>query len=315
LPKAGGFFIISWNVENLFDTEDDPLTRDDEFTPEGSRHWSNGRYYRKLNRVYKAIVMAGGREPPTFIGLCEIENGRVLRNLVFNTPLENDGYRYLHRESPDRRGIDVAFLYLASRFYVLEKEWIAVQDVQDTSFVTRDILYLKGVLDGYDTLHFFINHWPSRYGGYASTVALRKLAARHLDEKVMELFVADRAAKVIVMGDFNDEPDDPSIEYLMDSQEGKLINLFDGEKGKGTVKYRGKWTLFDQIIVSQGLASEYELDAGIFDPPVLLVRDRSYTGEKPFRTYVGYRYQGGFSDHLPVFLRGSCHQQPATSNQ
>jgi endonuclease/exonuclease/phosphatase family metal-dependent hydrolase len=292
--------IMFWNVENLFDVQDDPVKKDEEFTPKGNRRWTHSKYYRKLHNVYRVITAAGGWEPLPLIGLCEVEGRKVLNDLVYNTPLADDGYRIIHREGPDRRGIDVALLYVSDRFLPLTSDWIKISDTLDPDFITREILYVNGVLDERDTLHLFVNHWPSRFGGYTETANKRMRASKTLANEVTEILDEDSTANIIIMGDFNDGPDDPSMKLLSDTAPTGLENLFgELDNGYGTIKYRGQWSIFDQFLVTENLS---ESKAEIFRPEFLFIRDRTYTGKKPFRTYSGFRYEGGFSDHLPILL-------------
>jgi len=306
--------IVFYNAENFFDTRNDSLTDDDEFTPEGARHWNYPKYKSKVNNLYKTIIAIGNWSPPALIGLCEVENKQALSDLVSNSPLSKYNYRIIHSNSPDRRGIDVAILYDSERVIVLKSRYF---EIGKKGLLTRDILYCKARL-GKDTCHFLINHWPSRSGGQLETEPLRLAAASCLRTIVDSLFHDSGRAKIVIMGDFNDEPWDVSLSQNLkaktdtrNAQSDYLYNLSNaGENGKlrGTVKFRGEWTLFDQVIVSgsllisgKGLHVEPE-DYHIFGESFLLVPDEQYNGFKPYRTYNGYKYQGGFSDHLPVYI-------------
>lgn len=310
--------IMFYNVENLFDVTDDSLTSDEEFTPEGDRRWNQRKMYDKIHGIYKVIMAVGTWEPPAVIGLCEIENRFVLEQLIYETPLNDFGYRIIHHESPDRRGIDVALLYRDEFFLPLHDEAVPVGFPFDTSYVTRDILYVKGLLGGSEMIHIFVNHWPSRYGGYLETIDKRKHVAGILKGKTDSLFAINTGMRVLIMGDFNDDPDDESISRILQAQPvsdstrpGSLYNLMscvnDPQK-KGSLKYRGNWNTFDQIMVSGALLDEEGqiilkgTKAEIFSPAFLLEKDETYLGEKPFRTYSGFRYHGGFSDHMPVYI-------------
>jgi len=306
--------LMFYNVENLFDFKNDSTTADDDFTPAGSMHWTTGKYYEKLNKICKVIIAAGGWSPPVIIGLCEIENRDVLNDLIFKTPLSKFSYKIVHKDSPDERGIDVALLYEPKAVRILSSSFI---EVSRKDLRTRDILYVKSVISK-DTCHVFVNHWPSRSSGQVETEGNRILAAIVLRNKVDSILNMDPLAKIILMGDFNDDPEDvsiiqglmtlaPSDSYLPD----KLYNLsVEPTSGpvKGTLKYRGSWNMFDQIIVSGSLLSDtQELRTGknyyrILQNGFLVETDETYSGVKPFRTYLGFRYHGGFSDHLPVVL-------------
>ncbi len=203
--------IMFYNVENLFDIYNDSLTNDDEFTPEGERRWNNYRFYKKLNNLSKVIISIGEWDPPAVVGLCEIENRFVLNKLIYETPLKNFDYKIIHSESPDRRGIDVALLYRKSKFEPLFYYPVRINFPGDTLSKTRDILYVKGVFSGIDTAHLFINHWPSRYGGYEDSKTKRLFVASVLRNKIDSIFFTEMNPGIIIMGDFNDEPWDESI--------------------------------------------------------------------------------------------------------
>jgi len=304
-----------YNVENLFDTIDNPSTNDEEFLPKGNRHWNNYKFYQKIKHISQVIVAAGEGDYPAIIGLCEIENHEVLESLLFHTPLNKLDYQIIHKESPDNRGIDVAFLYRKSKFKPLLYEAIPVNNPKDVDFKTRDILYVKGVITT-DTIHFFVNHWPSKYGGVGATKPLRALAASTLRMRTDSLLNLNKRSNIVIMGDFNDTPSDVSIKEVLKAkspgetiQTNSLYNLAIplSLKGKGTNKYRGKWSLIDQIIVSGNLLTGKRLKTSaesfqIFSPDFLLEKDETNLGKKPNRTYDGFKYHGGFSDHLPVFV-------------
>ncbi len=305
--------ILFYNVENFFDTDDDSRTDDEEFLPSGLRLWTWERYQQKQNRIAQVILAAGEGKLPLVIGLCEVENRRVLDGLLEHTPLKDQGYSIVHKESPDRRGIDVALLYRREGFRPLTYRAIPLVHPADTSFRTRDILYLKGILLG-DTLHLFVNHWPSKYGGERPTQALRALAATVLRHHTDSLYSQNPQSRILIMGDFNDSPFEKSVSEVLGAGspadkriKTKLVNLALplAEKGKGSLKYRGRWELIDQMIVSTSLldSSGVHVAKGsfrIFSPAFLLEKDETHLGVRPKRTYLGYRYHGGFSDHLPV---------------
>jgi len=314
--------LMFYNVENLFDTFDDPAVNDNEFLPSGKKHWTPDHYQSKIANLTKAIAAAGEWNMPAIIGLCEIENRKVLNDLFLYSALSRYNYRIVHFDSPDPRGIDVAMAYLPSRFKLLKAFPVPVPlPDQET---TRDILYCKGVLMHTDTIHLLINHWPSRRGGATSIKKRKKaaLVARHL---VDSIFFAQTGTKIILMGDFNDEPEDESLKNVLQAKTSRdipcdtsLYILSAGYLRKnnyGSIKYRGHWAVFDHIIVSGSL-----LRAGhgyctrpslfrIFHYPFLLLPDRSHTGFTPFPSFQGLRWLNGFSDHLPVGLDlfSPCH--------
>lgn len=301
--------IMFYNAENFFDTEDDPETQDDEYTPQGVKAWSYSRYKRKCDNLARLITALGGYELPVLIGLCEVENRAVLYDLLHHRLLNRKEYRVIHRDSPDRRGIDVAVLYDPGHFMLLHKVWLRLSCSFDADFRTREILYVKGVLNERDTLHVFFNHWPSRWGGVAGSKPKRICAARRLRECVDSLFKAERDPGIIIMGDFNDNPSDTSVYHILGAGrpgQGKLHNLaFDFE---GTLKYQADWETFDQVIVSDAVyyGDEEGLkirECAAFRADFLLMKDEKYLGKKLFRTYLGPQYKGGFSDHLPVYIR------------
>lgn len=309
--------VLFYNTENLFDTRNDSEREDDEFTPESDRRWTNKRLNQKLINISKVILSSSGFETPVVVALCEVENRYVLERLLDATPLKNLNYKIVHKESPDHRGIDVALLYNPDFVYPLEYEFYPLHKLGDT-IATREILYFSGVLNETDTLHFFANHWPSRYDGLLESEPLRELAALHLKNKVEELQQEQVDPKIIILGDFNDQPTDKSIFETLNAIEPaanpdpyQLYNLsFSWMKDEiQTQKYQSQWSVFDQCIVSGNLLknqSGYFVkpdNVQIVKLPFLLEKDLRYGGKKPFRTYNGFSYEGGFSDHLPVLLK------------
>jgi hypothetical protein len=315
--NQNGYRIMFWNTENLFDYENDSLKEDDEFLPSGIRHWTKERYQKKLFNVYKTILAAGLLRPPEIIGLCEIENRKVLFDLLKVTPLSYFKYRFVHHESQDRRGIDVALLYDPLSIKIVEEHIIPVDLSGVRGGTTRDILYVRAKLSFGDTISFFVNHWPSKYGGAGITEDFRRIAAEKLRNSLKEIQTKFLDEKIIIMGDFNDPPESNSISvYLRCEKLDKIIhgnslyNLSETGTGDihGTIKYEGMWELMDQFIVNGNSLKEITgLHTGsgffnIFSPAFLLENDDVYGGKKPFRTWNGMKYQGGFSDHLPVIL-------------
>ena len=312
------FRLMFYNVENLFDTENDSLTNDDEFLPRGEKFWTKKKYYTKLDHIASTIVSVGGWNPPEIIGLCEVENRKVLDDLCKKTGLKNLNYRIIHKESPDKRGIDVALLYLKKSFKPLVYKTLEVQFPFSPGSTTRDILYVKGLASNNDTMHVFINHWPSRWGGQLESEQRRMQAAKVLKNETDSVLKNQPLAKIIIMGDLNDYPDNKSLKKVLLAETGfdelhsnKLYNLsayIEQTKNIGSHKHKGEWGILDQIIVSgellmatKGLKT-YKENAHIFNADFLLTEDEAYTGKKNFRTYLGYRYIGGYSDHLPILL-------------
>ncbi|MCY1721347.1 endonuclease [Prolixibacteraceae bacterium Z1-6] len=312
------YSVLFYNVENLFDIKNDSITDDDEFTPEGERHWTYKRLNVKLQNTAKIILSLSEWKVPTLVGLCEIENRYVLEKLLKETPLKTVPYKIIHKESPDFRGIDVALLYNDTQFYPLNYEYYPLIKRNGEMMNSREILYVSGVMGGVDTIHVFVNHWPSRYSGVMETRELRKEAASLLHAKIELVLKNTPDAKIIVLGDFNDQPNDDSIEKCLQAQavttelvSHELYNLSEDweANGQGTLKYQSQWFVFDQVIVSgamlvakEGLYAQPEW-ATICKLPYLLESDEKYGGFKPKRTYTGYKYNGGFSDHLPVLLK------------
>ncbi len=299
--------ILFYNVENLFSPRHNEGKNDMEFTPDGERRWTTARQRRKEENVSKVILYAGKWNPPVLVGLCEVEDLSVLKNLIFNTGLNNLSYSVVHYESPDDRGIDVALLYRSDRFKVLHSVPERIETGVERR-ATRDILYVKGVLDETDTLHVMVNHWPSRWGGEIQTAEKRMVASNVLRSLCDSILQNSPDALIVAMGDFNDGPEDESLRNL----EGSLFNLALNAVGEvpGTLKYRHEWECFDQMLVSQSLlpgtsgdklvVSKKEME--IISAPFLLEEDPQYPGKRLKRTYLGYRYLGGFSDHLPVYV-------------
>lgn len=312
---------LFYNVENLFDIYDNPETLDDEFTPRGSRFWSYKRFSKKIKDVSKVILSSAEWSPPEIIGLCEIENRFVLDKLLKETPLKAFPYSVVHKESPDMRGIDVAFLYNRNFFFPLEYKFIPLQLINDSVLNTREILYVSGILAETDTVHIFVNHWPSRYSGLLESESLRKLAAKTLKAEITFLQEIHRNPKIIIMGDFNDQPDDESVLIHLGAHKtadwdssfpaNKIFNLSYSwlNKEPGTLKFQTQWSVFDQIMVTGNLLNQNERLytmpgwAQIIKHDFLFEKDERYGGIKPKRTYTGFKYNGGFSDHLPVILK------------
>lgn len=305
--------LMFYNTENLFDTYDDTLKDDDEFLPEGLMRWNRTRYFKKINSVYKTIIAAGEWNPPAIVGLCEIENRKVLEDLVYGTALSNFGYGIIHEESPDPRGIDVCMIFRKDLVRVIDyRAWIPT-GVRKDEFHSRSVLYVKCDVLG-DTLHLIINHWPSRRGGVLAGEPLREEVAQMVRNAVDSLYrVSKGELKAIIFGDLNCSTDDPVISSLFKSPvvgERILFNLSDQHlKGvPGTYRYMGTWETLDQVIVSEGLMKSSRglyterRNFRIFSPDFLLRNDSKYPGMTTFSTYRGYRYLGGFSDHLPVLL-------------
>ena len=297
LEAQQSFRLMFWNVENLFDTKDDPLKNDNEFLPDAARHWTFSRYRDKLTKVAKTIVAAGQECVPDLVGLCEVENDSCLYDLTRRSPLREADYRYVMTDSPDRRGIDVALLYQRGSFRLLQHQSIRIPHEQVERGPTRDILHVVGQVVSGDTLDVIVCHMPSRSGGQLESEPYRIFTAQKLRQSVDSLMNVRQNPYLIIMGDFNDYPTDRSVKEIL-CGDGKLRNLMKGMKG-GTYRYRGEWGILDQFLVSEKVPVR---GVQILRHPFLLEEDEKYGGEKPFRTYNGMKYQAGFSDHLPIAL-------------
>lgn len=320
LREENEYRVMFYNVENLFHPDDDSLTNDNEFTPEGTYHWTTGRYIDKLNSIYKVFMAVGGYEPPDFVGVCEIENRQVLQELVWKTPLKKFGYEVVHVNSPDQRGIDVGFFYRKEKFKYLSHDSIRVKFPQDSFVLTRDILHVYGLLlPSKQPVHFFVNHWPSRRGGAAESEPKRVYVASLLKKRCNEIYREDPKANIIIMGDFNDEPFDRSIKETLGAksnqnelQQGDFYNCMGPMKSNwklGSHKFREHWGVLDQIILSEPLFTRKRGGlivkggkANIYTGDFLLKEDETNFGMKPSRMYEGQSYKGGFSDHLPIYI-------------
>lgn len=300
--------VAFYNVENLFDTLNDPLTLDEDFTPEGKLQWNSLRYAEKLSRISEVVDLLPG-EMPAFIGLCEIENRAVLTDLVKQPNLRSNEYAIIHADSPDERGIDVAALYDPTRLTDVHFDYytIALPDAKD---FTRDVLHVKARLRN-EWIHFFVNHWPSRSGGQAESEPNRIAVAQLVSEKVSTLLREDAGAKIVIMGDFNDHPVDKSMLDVLQAKNTKDASLYNQmyaihAKGEGSYFYKGEWGALDQMITSKQMMESTglhvtEQSAGVLRDEKLLFRDKEGVA-RPSRSYAGDAYKGGYSDHLPVYL-------------
>ena len=306
------FVVVEYNVENLFDCEHDSLKDDLQYTPDGASHWTHGRYWRKLNAVARALVAAGtdGSDfvPPALIGLCEVENDSVLYALTHRSLLRGARYEYVMTNSPDRRGVDVALLYSPFSFRLTEWQGLRV-DTLDGMRPTRDILYAKGEIRGSQRpLHVFVVHAPSRSGGERPTRPFRMHVMHRLMAAVDSLRHQDSESQILIMGDFNDYSDSPSLHYLVEQgfvevSEGAMGVMQRDEKGRslvcGTYRYQGAWGSLDHVMVSQSL-SRYFAECYVVDDDMLVEKDQKYGGVKPRRSFLGAFSREGFSDHLPL---------------
>jgi hypothetical protein len=320
------FRIMFYNVENLFDTEDDPNTRDEEFTPTGMRAWTDYKLKKKISNIYKVIAAVGEGSTLDMVGFCEIENRAVLEMITDNTPLKHHGYEIIHKDSKDRRGIDVGLIYRKDRYWPIEEKFITTSFRNDPSKVSRDILYSKGILPNKDTLHIFVNHWPSKYGGAMATRTMREDVALTLRAFTDSIFASNPNANIVISGDLNTGPlDEPVKETLgavvfPDTANSNLINLTTAiypSKYPGTIKFQGVWECIDIWILSKALlndpnsltqCSPEQAFIGEFD--FLLEEDKTYLGLIPFRTYIGMSFNDGYSDHLPTYIHLTLYDKP-----
>ena len=312
------FLVVSYNVENLFDTINSPLFDDDEFTPSGAKAWTYDRYTKKLNDLGRVILSIPGRDLPALIGLSEIENRGVLEDLIKVRGLRKGEYEIVHEDDQDPRGIECALLYRPDLFKYKSHEYIPIADPVDPDYLYRGILHVHGKGPDGSSLHIFVNHWKSRSGGELETERQRMFSAITLRKQMDLLMARESDFKVIVMGDFNDEPTNRSLTNGLSAlnkrrniQMGDYYNLFydlHNIEGKGTYNYQGKWNMLDQIIVSyslldqeRGLTTGYNRGVILKEEWMLYVSEK-YGESLPSATYGGPEYYGGPSDHLPIFV-------------
>ena len=306
--------IAFYNTENLYDTIAEP--NDNEFTPNGINHWNTPKYFEKINNTAKVLSQIGFDEtglPPAVIGLSEIENISVLDDLVKTEVLAKYGYKIVHQDGSDLRGVDCALLYRPEIFDV--KRVVMYKLITDIpNFITRDQITITGNFDG-EEMTFIVIHWPSRRGGEKPSMP-KRIAAAQLSRKIVDSILnVNENAKIVVMGDFNDDPIDISIKKHLQTaatktkaKNGIMFNPMESmfKNGMGSLAYNDKWNLFDQIIISPAFVDNSNkgyrfYQSHIFKRQYLLQNEGRFKGY-PFRTYVGNNYQGGYSDHLPVFL-------------
>lgn len=286
--SADSLCVVSYNVENLFHPDKDSITDDGEWTPDGERHWSFARYNRKVENIARVLTNIGEWSGVDVVGLQEIENAAVVKKLCYT--LRRGEYGFVHYDSPDRRGIDVALIYKKSRIDTLSSKAISIQH---SDLRTRDILYVSALVDKKDTIHFFVCHLPSQRGGAAESAWKREAARETLQQAVDSVPETNKDAKIIVMGDMNSE------DIRMNGLEDKMG---DGLQvtGYGTHKYQGRWTYLDHFYVSPSI--DNISTARVYDAEWIQENDEKYMGLKPKRTYNGFTYQNGYSDHLPIVL-------------
>ena len=300
------FSIAFYNLENFFDTEDDPNTFDDAFTPKGIMHWVKKRFQNKSKKIAGVISQIGIKEtgePPVFIGLAEVENKNVLRNLVKRRSLKKYNYDFIHFESQDKRGMDVALLYRRNLVTKLDTAVypVILYNHEGISYHARDILFVK-LYYRQQELFLFINHWPSRREGDLQSNFKRHRALEILSEQIDYIYYENPQANIIVMGDFNADPDDTNLVYLQKKFINPALNVF--KQHQGSLNHHHQWHLFDQILFNRFFTDKHTnirfQSFHIFNPKYI----RTWYGRRknlPFRTYQGIKYQGGYSDHFPVY--------------
>lgn len=305
LRSLAGARIVHYNVENLFDTIDDPNTNDNDFLPDGPLQWTADRYALKLERLAQAIAWSGQGAPP-IVGLVEVENRGVVEDLAATPPLADARYIVVHHDSPDERGIDAALLVSPAHARVRSHEALRV-DLPGGDR-TRDVLYAELELAQGAALHVLVNHWPSRRDGEAVSMPKRMAAAHVVRKRVNAILDRDPDARVLIMGDMNDGPTDRSVAEGLGavcdpSAAAHLYALMciDQPEGQGSYNYQGEWSYLDQFIVSRALLDQVDEAKAYWDDR-LLFRHPRY-GRSPDRTYAGTDHKGGYSDHLPVVLQ------------
>lgn len=315
------YMVAFYNLENLFDIYDDPETHDEEFLPDGVKQWNETKYQKKLSNMERVLfdMAAINKEYPIVIGVSEIENRSVLEDLVSQPKLKGANYRICHYDSPDARGVDVAFLYRADVFKLEGSDNIKLVVEELPDFRTRDLVVMWGTIEG-EPFYFLVSHWPSRLGGKEASQFKRDACAKQIRQIKDELLAKNPNTKVIVMGDFNDDATDASIVKVMGAK-GKTKDLEVGDffnpyyamlrAGLGTLAYQDSWNLFDNICVTENLVNAPEgklrlikgkkYYGNIFSRPYMLQAEGQYKGY-PLRTFVTNNFQNGFSDHLPVYI-------------
>ena len=315
------YSVVFYNLENLFDIYNDPETHDDEFTPQGVKQWNETRYQKKLYNMERVLfdIAAQQKEYPIVIGVSEIENRSVLEDLISQPKLKGANYRICHYDSPDARGVDVAFLYRPDVFKIQGSDNIKLQVEGLPNFRTRDLVVMWGTIED-EPFYFLVSHWPSRLGGKEASQFKRDACAKQIREIKDSLLRENPATKVIVMGDFNDDATDDSIVEVMGAK-GKVKELESGDffnpynemlrAGLGTLAYQDEWNLFDNICVTENLVNAErgklkilkgkKYYGNIFTRPYMLQLEGQYKNY-PLRTFVSNNFQDGYSDHFPVYI-------------
>jgi endonuclease/exonuclease/phosphatase family metal-dependent hydrolase len=290
-----------YNAENLFYPEDDSIDGDDGFTPGGERRWTWERYRKKLTDLAKVIVAAGAWNPPDVVGLAEIEDSRVLEDLISHPLLTTYRYSYIHREGKDHRGMEVACMFRGDRLDLCQ--WRTIPPVGSGEMArTRSFIHLTFSWGARDTLDLFLVHLISKYRGEGSTASYRRTQSAWLLQAADSARIMFPGRMVVMAGDFNESWGGYSLAPMItDRKGGDTIQCFPDPAAGQSYKYRGSWLGIDMFLV-MGHSAKYRLKGSVFRHPAMSIRDHKYGGTRPFRTYEGYRYTGGFSDHLPILL-------------
>lgn len=311
--------IAFYNLENFYDTIDNPIVNDNDFTPAGEKNYNTTIYNSKVHHLATVIAQIGTEinpDGPAILGVAEIENDTVLNDLVKEPLIAGRNYNIVHYDSKDLRGVDVAFLYNPKYFRVEDsrKLFVRLPAGAKENIFTRDVLWVKGKLDG-ETVHIFVNHWPSRLGGEERSAPGRAAAALVCKNFADSLQQAEPDTKIVIMGDLNDDPVNASLTKVLnakgkkeDVEQNGLFNPWVEmyKKGYGTLAYQDAWGLFDQIIISESWLSKnqtgfFYLRQHIFNKQFLIENNGKYRGY-PMRTWDGNTYRGGYSDHFPTYL-------------
>ena len=301
MQAQGTFRVVTWNVENLFDCRHDSLRDDYEFMPDSPRQWTWGRYWRKIEDISRVVMGIGGTTAPMLVGLCEVENDSVMTTLCRRGPLRTIGYRYVMSDSPDRRGIDVALMYQPTLFRLMGYDTRRIPSQAHGLRPTRDLLHVWGQTVGGDTLHIVVCHLPSRAGGHKDSKRNRRLAVGELMQLTDSLLRRQPACQLLVMGDFNATLRDKALTPLLKGT--PLVPLTPAKRrvSSGTYRFQGEWSWIDHMLVSPALAQK--VAGGIQLYAASWMRRPSSDGTwYPSRTYLGTKYRGGVSDHVPAYI-------------
>lgn len=311
--------VAFYNLENYYDTTDNPAVNDDEFTPNGPRNYNSTIYWNKVEKLASVIAQLGtdvSPDGPAILGVAEIENDTVLNDLIHHPLIKARNYKFVHYDSKDARGVDVALLYNPKYFTPIESKalFVALPSGSKDSYYTRDVLWVKGNFDG-EPIHVLVNHWPSRVGGEERSAPGRAAAAAVCKAQMAKVAETEPNAKFVIMGDLNDDPVSPSVTKVLnakgrieDVQQGGIFNPWTSlyKKGIGTLGYQDAWSLFDQIMISYPWLSKdqsgyFFYKQYIFNKEFLVENIGKFKGY-PMRTWDGLTYRGGYSDHFPTYL-------------